>query len=84
MTGKRQTGKVPDALARTQESFAAHLRNPAKHPAPADVEDRRMAIYRRLFYRNIHNFISNNFPVLRSLHADSDWDALVREFLEAS
>ncbi len=82
MTGKRKIGKVPEALARIQQRFAAHLRNPAKHAAPGDVEDRRMAIYRRLFYRNIHNFLSNNFPVLRSLYQDRDWDVLVREFYE--
>ena len=81
-TGKRKTGKVPENLARTQERFAAHLRNPEKHAAPEDVEDRRMEIYRNLFFRNIHNFISNNFPVLRKLYSEQQWDQLVREFYD--
>ncbi|HKX55116.1 MAG TPA: putative DNA-binding domain-containing protein, partial [Xanthomonadales bacterium] len=36
-------------------AFAAHIRNPAVAPAPADVEDRRMQIYRDLFFNNICN-----------------------------
>jgi hypothetical protein len=82
MNSKRKTGKVPDRLARAQHEFAAHLRNPDRHAAPQDVEDRRMDIYRKLFFRNIRNFLSNNFPVLRQLHTDPQWDRLVREFYE--
>ena len=64
----------------TQRRFAAHLRDPQTVTAPAEIEDRRMAIYRDLFWRNIEGFISNGFPVLRSLLSDNDWDALVRRF----
>lgn len=63
-----------------QYAFAAHLRDPEKRPAPADVEDRRMEIYRGLFYRNIEGFIANGFPVLRSLYTEAGWHALVRDF----
>ena len=56
---------MPESLRDLQTRFAAHLRHPATHPAPDDVEDRRMAIYRRLFFRNISNFLAKNFPVLR-------------------
>lgn len=63
-----------------QIAFAAHLRDPAHHPPPAGVEDRRMQVYRELFYNNIQGFLANGFPVLRSLYADSDWHALVRDF----
>ena len=62
--------------------FAAHLRNPAAHPPPEDVEDRRMAIYRGLFFRNIAGFVAKNFPVLRTLYDDAAWRALVRDFYE--
>ncbi len=82
MAKKRKTGKVPERLAEIQERFAAHIRNPERHPAPEDVEDRRMAIYRGLFFRNIRDFISNNFPVLRTLYSDGDWDDLVRDFYD--
>lgn len=63
-----------------QYRFAAHLRDPDNNPAPPGIEDRRMEIYRGLFYRNIESFIANGFPVLRSLYSDDDWHALVRGF----
>jgi uncharacterized protein len=68
------------AFIDVQRRFAAHLRDPARHPAPADVEDRRMAIYRDLFWRNIEGFLSSGFPVLRSLLSEAQWHALVRGF----
>ena len=70
----------PDFMQR-QYAFAAHIRNPDSAPAPADVEDRRMAIYRELFYNNVENFLSNGFPVLRRLMDDDAWHALARDFL---
>ncbi len=63
-----------------QAAFAAHLRDPDAHPAPADVEDRRMAIYRALFFNNVHGLLSTAFPVLRRLHDEAAWNALVRDF----
>lgn len=65
---------------RAQRAFAAHLRDPERHPAPADVEDRRLQIYRDLFFNNVNNFISNGFPVLKSLLSASRWQRLVRDF----
>jgi hypothetical protein len=82
MRRKSRTAKAPERLRLAQEQFAAHLRNPAKHAAPADVEDRRMEIYRGLFFRNIRSFLSKNFPVLRKLHSDPAWDELTRDFYE--
>ena len=67
-------------LAELQEHFAGHIRDPESIPPPADVENRRMAIYRRLFFNNIDALLSNNFPVLRALHDDSSWRAMVRDF----
>lgn len=63
-----------------QLEFASHLRDPALQLAPADIEERRLQIYRDLFYNNIENFISSGFPVLRSLFSDKDWHVLVRDF----
>lgn len=65
---------------RQQYDFAAHLRNPAESPPPPGIEDRRMAIYRELFYNNVENFVASGFPVLRSLLSDAQWHGLVREF----
>ncbi len=64
-----------------QLAFAAHLRDPAVNPAPADIEDRRVAIYRDLIYNNIEAFLSSGFPVLRGLMSDDNWHHLVRGFV---
>ena len=63
-----------------QYQFAAHIRNPDVNPAPSEIEDRRMGIYRDLFYKNVESFIANGFPVLRKLINDDDWHAMVRDF----
>ena len=63
-----------------QIEFAAHLRDPEHQPAPADVEDRRMQIYRDLFFNNISSFLANTFPVLRSCLSDAAWRQLIRDF----
>jgi hypothetical protein len=63
-----------------QRRFAAHLRDPAVNPAPAGIEDRRLAIYRDLFFRNIDNFLRGFFPVLHSLYGEDEWLALSRQF----
>ena len=63
-----------------QYEFAAHLRNPAQVPGPKGIEDRRMQIYRDLFYNNVEGFIRGGFPVLRSLTSDEKWHHMVRDF----
>lgn len=63
-----------------QRALAAHLRDPAAHAAPAGIEERRLAIYRDLFFNNIRTFLDNFFPVLRSLYRDEDWQAMARDF----
>jgi hypothetical protein len=65
---------------RRQLELAAHIRDPENRPRPADVEERRMAIYRELFYNNVESMLAGNFPVLRKLLADDHWHALVRDF----
>lgn len=70
----------PVDFRRLQYAFAAHLRDPAANPAPPGIEERRLAIYRDLFFNNVENFASGFFPVLRSLYRDDDWLALVRDF----
>lgn len=63
-----------------QFAFAAHIRDPAQQPRPDDVEDRRMAIYRELFYNNIEGFVASGFPVLRAITPDERWHRMVRAF----
>jgi uncharacterized protein len=70
----------PAHLQRSQHAFAAHIRDPLQMPPPADVEDRRMGIYRELFFNNVEGFLSDSLPVLRKILTASAWQALVRDF----
>ncbi|MGZ4998771.1 MAG: HvfC family RiPP maturation protein [Methylomonas sp.] len=63
-----------------QAEFAAFIRDPKNNPAPADVEPRRMAMYRELFFNNIDGFLGSNFPVLRRILSDSQWLELAQDF----
>ena len=70
----------PDFQER-QFAFAAHIRDPESAPPPDGIEDRRLAIYRELFFNNLLKLIGSTFPVLRKLHRQDRWNALVREFM---
>lgn len=63
-----------------QRDFAAHLRDPLQTPAPDGIEDRRLAIYRDLFFNNIRGLLANNFPVLHEILGDERWTLLTRNF----
>jgi hypothetical protein len=65
-----------------QYAFAAHIRNPDKIARPAAIPEARMAIYNDLFYNNIEGVLTSAFPVIRGLHSDKAWYALVRDFFE--
>jgi hypothetical protein len=68
------------SFKKLQYKFTAHLRDPEHAKAPSDIEDRRMEIYRGLFYRNIKGFIDNAFPVLKKLYSEENWHKIVRDF----
>ncbi|MGD2119373.1 MAG: putative DNA-binding domain-containing protein [Chromatiales bacterium] len=70
----------PNSFQATQYAFAAHIRDPQTHPLPTDVEDRRMDIYRELFFNNINGFLQNGFPVLHSILSEHDWEKMARDF----
>lgn len=69
------------SFQQVQCTFAAHMRDPEGSPAPYDIEERRLEIYRNLLYNNIESFIASGFPVLRSLLNDADWHRIVRDFI---
>ncbi|MEX2962916.1 DUF2063 domain-containing protein [Microbulbifer sp. TYP-18] len=83
ITGKAHREAVgrPGDFKQAQREFAAHLRAPDEKPAPTDIEDRRLGIYRDLIYNNIENFVASGFPILRSIYSDPDWHAMVRDFV---
>ena len=70
----------PERLKKQLNDFAAHIRDPENNPAPDRIEDRRMGIYRDLFFNNVDGFLGNTFPVLKSLYEEQSWLELVRNF----
>jgi len=71
---------MAETLRQQQFLLAAHLREPDAHPPPPDIEDRRLAIYRDLFFNNIEGLLAGNFPVIRKTLGEQRWRPLVREF----
>ncbi|RMG38780.1 MAG: DUF2063 domain-containing protein [Gammaproteobacteria bacterium] len=73
----------PDSLPdfqRRQLAFAEHIRDPAR-PAPEEIPDERMAVYRELFFNGFDDQLSSIFPVLRAITDDSRWEEMVRDFM---
>ncbi len=64
----------------TQQAFTDYIRNPQAYPVPANIPKPRMAMYRELFLNNVESFLSNGFPVLRTLLSDVQWRELVEDF----
>ncbi len=64
-----------------QYQFAGHIRDPEHIRLLDDVEQRRMTIYRDLFYNNIEGFVSSAFPVLKAITSDERWHSMVRDFI---
>ena len=65
-----------------QYAFAAHLRDPDNIAPPEGIEDRRLAIYRELFFNNLFSLLGTFFPVLRKIHDDAHWRHFIREFMK--
>ena len=74
------TENKPDQLKTLQTAFAAHIRDPEANAAPDGIEDRRMNIYRELFFNNIQSLLASNFPVIHALYDDTAWKKLIRDF----
>ena len=71
----------PSNILREQQfAFARHVRDPSGNAPPPGIEDRRLAIYRELFYNNIESLLAGNFPVIRKTLADAEWHALIHAF----
>ena len=65
-----------------QFAFAAHIRDPSNVAAPEGIEDRRMSIYRELFFNNLRSLLANMFPVLKKLHTTDKWNGFIRQFMQ--
>ena len=64
-----------------QYALAAHIRDPANAPAPEGIEERRMAVYRSLFFNNLFSLLGTFFPVLRKIHDKDRWQHFIRGFM---
>jgi hypothetical protein len=71
---------VGDTLAAQQDALAAHIRDPERVQPPPGIEERRLKIYRDLFFNNVEGMLAGNFPVLRRIYGDAGWSALIRAF----
>ena len=72
--------EAPTRLRAQQFALTRHLRDPQGQPAPAGIEERRLAIYRDLLFNNVESLLAGNFPVIHRLLGESAWKSLVREF----
>ena len=68
------------SLSEQQYRFAAHIRDPANNPAPDGIEDRRLAIYRELFFNNVSKFLASTFRVIRKILGEEAWIRLMRDY----
>ncbi|HLS83683.1 MAG TPA: putative DNA-binding domain-containing protein [Arenimonas sp.] len=71
---------APERLRAQQFQLAAHIRDPERQPPPPGIEERRLAIYRDLFFNSLLGLLSGNFPVLSRLLGETAWPALARDF----
>lgn len=69
-----------DSLRAQQDALAAHIRDPERAPPPG-IEERRLKIYRELFFNNVDSLLAGNFPVIRRICGDAGWRTLIRGFL---
>jgi len=67
-------------LLHRQHAFAAYLRDPDNTPAPENIEERRLKIYRDLFFNNVCLLLGNAFPVLSELLGERRWKLLIRDY----
>lgn len=63
-----------------QNEFSAYIRDPFNNPRPADVKQERIETYRELFFNNVDSFLSNNFPVLKTILNEQQWFELSQDF----
>jgi len=68
------------AFKQTQRAFIGAIRDPDNHSTPPDIEERRMAVYRELFYNNVEDFLASTFPVLKEITGEKKWHEMVRDY----
>lgn len=72
--------QAPDPLARQLRSFADHIRDPEGCAAPDGIPDRRMGVYRDLFFNNLRGLLAGAYPVCHAILGEARWTELVRHW----
>ena len=73
--------KTAPPFESVQRAFAAHVRDPDRHPVPVGVDGGRMAVYVGLVHRNIEGFLARTFRTARAVLPDARWRAIVGDFI---
>ena len=73
--------KTAPPFESVQRAFAAHVRDPDRHPVPVGVDGGRMAVYVGLVHRNIEGFLARTFRTARAVLPDVRWRAIVADFI---
>jgi hypothetical protein len=71
---------VAETLREQQFTLARHLRDPGEHAPPPGIEQRRLKVYRELFFNSIEGLLASGFPVIRQTLGDTQWKTLVQQF----
>lgn len=66
---------------RIQQQFANYIRDPASNSVPSGIEQRRMDIYKRLFFNNLASFCAKSFKSFRPFIDEAQWNTLIRGFM---
>lgn len=69
-----------EGLRAQQDALAAYIRDPENVAPPAGIEQRRLKIYRDLFFNNVSGMLAGNFPVIHRIYGEARWQALMRGF----
>jgi len=69
------------AYQRIQRQFADYIRDPEHNSVPPGIEQRRMDIYKRLFFNNLASFCAKSFKSFRPFVDDDTWATLIRGFM---
>lgn len=72
---------APPEYSDDLKRFSGAIRDPGSAQSTG-IEPRRMALYQELFFNNINGFLSNVFPVFKSLVSEDWWQQEVRGFLQ--
>ena len=81
MSSRTSSQNVIPEYQRLQLQFANYIRDPERNSVPAGIEQRRMDIYKRLFFNNLESFCTKAFKLFRPFVDDTQWNGLIRDFM---